>query len=73
MQEARIEAGYYFVFYTLLSSLPLLIALIAIYTRQSHLSISIFPISPIKNINPFLPVFCLIAFLVKVPIFGLHL
>jgi NADH-ubiquinone oxidoreductase chain 4 len=73
MQEDRIEAGYYFVFYTLIRSLPLLLRLILIYNNQSHLSILTFSFFPKINKAIFLPVFCIIAFLVKVPIFGLHL
>nr|QNQ65315.1 NADH dehydrogenase subunit 4 [Amphiura sp. JN-2020] len=73
MQEARIEAGYYFIFYTLISSLPLLLGLISIYNTQSHLNINYFTHSPFNQYNTLIPIFCLIAFLVKVPIFGLHL
>nr|YP_009730159.1 NADH dehydrogenase subunit 4 [Amphiura sinicola]QHT54215.1 NADH dehydrogenase subunit 4 [Amphiura sinicola] len=73
MNEARIEAGYYFIFYTLISSLPLLLALISIYNVNNHLNISIFNYFPINTNNQILTVACLTAFLVKVPIFGFHL
>uniref|UniRef100_A0AAU6PX04 NADH-ubiquinone oxidoreductase chain 4 n=1 Tax=Ophiotreta durbanensis TaxID=3135534 RepID=A0AAU6PX04_9ECHI len=73
-QQERIEAGYYFVFYTLLSSLPLFIALITVYNINNHLSINL---ALLNGLNPttnlIIPIFCLIAFLVKVPIFGVHL
>uniref|UniRef100_A0AAU8HQA5 NADH-ubiquinone oxidoreductase chain 4 n=1 Tax=Silax daleus TaxID=3230861 RepID=A0AAU8HQA5_9ECHI len=73
IQEERIEAGYYFVFYTLISSLPLLLALISIYNNNNHLSIPLFNIFTNNTNSNILPIFCLIAFLVKIPIFGLHL
>ena len=73
MQQERIEAGYYFVFYTLIRSLPLLLALVTLYKEKSHLSIPLFESISTKINNSTLAIFCLVAFLVKVPIFGLHL
>jgi len=73
MQEERVEAGYYFVFYTLIRSLPLLLALVSVYLDQGHLSIPLFAFQPEKEMRILLPLFCLVAFLVKVPVFGLHL
>nr|YP_010120067.1 NADH dehydrogenase subunit 4 [Amphioplus laevis]QRC36798.1 NADH dehydrogenase subunit 4 [Amphioplus laevis] len=73
MQQERIEAGYYFVFYTLASSLPLLLTLIFIYNNENHLSFPLFNSVPQSNSSITLIILCLIAFLVKVPIFGLHL
>uniref|UniRef100_A0AAU6PX41 NADH-ubiquinone oxidoreductase chain 4 n=1 Tax=Ophiotreta sp. TaxID=3135526 RepID=A0AAU6PX41_9ECHI len=72
-QQERIEAGYYFVFYTLLSSLPLFIALIILYNNENSLSINLINLNTLENTYNILPIFCLIAFLVKVPIFGAHL
>nr|YP_008994250.1 NADH dehydrogenase subunit 4 [Ophiacantha linea]AGQ49784.1 NADH dehydrogenase subunit 4 [Ophiacantha linea] len=72
-QPERIEAGYYFVFYTLISSLPLLIALLFIYNNFNHLSVSLFNFNPLNNSNYLLTILCLIAFIVKVPIFSVHL
>nr|YP_010729365.1 NADH dehydrogenase subunit 4 [Ophioleila elegans]WED07070.1 NADH dehydrogenase subunit 4 [Ophioleila elegans] len=73
MQQERIEAGYYFVFYTIASSLPLLIGLLSIYNNNGHSSIPLFPLILNENLNNITVLFCMIAFLVKVPIFGLHL
>nr|YP_009545851.1 NADH dehydrogenase subunit 4 [Ophioceres incipiens]AYO99643.1 NADH dehydrogenase subunit 4 [Ophioceres incipiens] len=72
MQEERIEAGYYFVFYTLISSLPLLLGLLYLYNNESHTNISLFTLNNSIQ-NGVLAIICLTAFLVKVPIFGLHL
>nr|YP_009730146.1 NADH dehydrogenase subunit 4 [Ophiomastix mixta]QHT54189.1 NADH dehydrogenase subunit 4 [Ophiomastix mixta] len=72
-QQERLEAGTYFVFYTLISSLPLLLALTYLYFNNLSLSI-IDILENQENYNFYiLPLFCLLAFLVKVPIFGLHL
>uniref|UniRef100_A0AAU6PXB0 NADH-ubiquinone oxidoreductase chain 4 n=1 Tax=Ophionereis sp. TaxID=3135531 RepID=A0AAU6PXB0_9ECHI len=73
MQEERIEAGYYFVFYTLASSLPLFLGLITIYKDLGHINLAHFTLKDPNNTNSLIAIFCLIAFLVKVPIFGLHL
>nr|CBH40133.1 NADH dehydrogenase subunit 4 [Amphipholis squamata] len=73
MQQERIEAGYYFVFYTLISSLPLLLSLITIYNNESHLSIPLFHLYNNIFTSNIIIIFCILAFLVKVPIFGLHL
>jgi len=73
MQQERIEAGFYFVFYTLISSLPLLLGLIYFYYRGNQLTIPFLLITSSGHIAPQLAVILMIAFLVKVPIFGLHL
>nr|YP_009732647.1 NADH dehydrogenase subunit 4 [Ophiarachnella gorgonia]QHT54254.1 NADH dehydrogenase subunit 4 [Ophiarachnella gorgonia] len=73
MQQERIEAGYYFVTYTLISSLPLFISILSLYNINNHNCI---PLNMLEDNNAsenILPIFCLIAFLVKVPIFTLHL
>nr|YP_009680568.1 NADH dehydrogenase subunit 4 [Ophioplocus japonicus]QDH07342.1 NADH dehydrogenase subunit 4 [Ophioplocus japonicus] len=72
MQNERIEAGYYFVFYTLVSSLPLFLSLLTLYNNEGHTNIPHFTLNSNEN-NTILALFCLTAFLVKVPIFGLHL
>nr|YP_009730172.1 NADH dehydrogenase subunit 4 [Ophiopholis japonica]QHT54228.1 NADH dehydrogenase subunit 4 [Ophiopholis japonica] len=72
-QQERIEAGLYFVFYTLISSLPLFISLIYIYSANHHLSINLSSVNALGNISNASALFCMIAFLVKVPIFSLHL
>nr|WKW95575.1 NADH dehydrogenase subunit 4 [Histampica sp. CS049] len=72
-QQERVEAGSYFVFYTLSSSLPLFVCLLLIYLSMGHGCISLFELSICNNLPGFVIFFCFIAFLVKVPIFGLHL
>lgn len=72
-QQERTEAGYFFIFYTLATSLPLLLALITIYNKEKHLSIPLFKFIKQKKKKNTLTLFCILAFLVKVPIFGLHL
>nr|YP_010570398.1 NADH dehydrogenase subunit 4 [Ophiophthalmus serratus]UZG65886.1 NADH dehydrogenase subunit 4 [Ophiophthalmus serratus] len=72
-QFERIEASYYLVFYTLIGSLPLFLALLIIYNNENHLSIIQFTLNNVNINNYYLIVFCLIAFLIKVPIFGVHL
>nr|YP_010925343.1 NADH dehydrogenase subunit 4 [Leptychaster arcticus]WKD83331.1 NADH dehydrogenase subunit 4 [Leptychaster arcticus] len=77
-QKERLQASIYFLFYTLTGSLPLLITLLALYSSSSSLSI------PTINLNDNLPllslpltsiwwVLCLIAFTIKMPIYGFHL
>nr|YP_187571.1 NADH dehydrogenase subunit 4 [Luidia quinaria]BAD86679.1 NADH dehydrogenase subunit 4 [Luidia quinaria] len=77
-QKERLQASIYFLFYTLAGSLPLLIALTALYSFSFSLAI------PSININTELShlslplttlwwLFCLLAFTVKMPIYGFHL
>ncbi len=73
MQQERIEAGYYFVFYTLIRSLPLLLRIMILKKKEGHLSFNLFELRPIRKEKIILTTLCLLAFLVKVPIFGLHL
>nr|AYO99695.1 NADH dehydrogenase subunit 4 [Ophiosteira sp. Op725.7] len=73
MQKERIEASYYFVFYTLISSLPLLISLLIIYYNDFNINIVSLNWTPSNIISPSLTLFCILAFLVKVPIFTFHL
>nr|YP_010133294.1 NADH dehydrogenase subunit 4 [Crocidura russula]AAV33751.1 NADH dehydrogenase subunit 4 [Crocidura russula]AAV33764.1 NADH dehydrogenase subunit 4 [Crocidura russula] len=76
-QTERLNAGLYFLFYTLIGSLPLLVALVYI---QNFLGTLNMPITHIwtQNImnswsNDFLWLACMMAFLVKMPLYGLHL
>lgn len=73
MQKERIEASYYFVIYTLIRSLPLLIALITIYYKDYKTKIITSSWKPTLVKVPALTLFCILAFLVKVPIFSFHL
>nr|YP_003126923.1 NADH dehydrogenase subunit 4 [Platax orbicularis]BAH97814.1 NADH dehydrogenase subunit 4 [Platax orbicularis] len=76
-QAERLNAGIYFLFYTLAGSLPLLVALLLLQNNAGTLSLL-----TIQYSNPFpLLTFadkiwwagCLLAFLVKMPLYGLHL
>nr|WIA65666.1 NADH dehydrogenase subunit 4 [Callosciurus caniceps caniceps] len=76
-QTERLNAGLYFLFYTLAGSLPLLIALIYIQKSMGSLN---FMISMYLNLNlpttwtnDILWLACIMAFMVKMPLYGLHL
>ena len=76
-QMERFQAGLYFMFYTLFGSLPLLIRLIAIYLSSSSLSIPRVELiwTTKRSINSLTIWWSLsiIAFLIKMPIYGFHL
>lgn len=70
-QPERLQAGLYLLFYTLFASLPLLIGLFYIYNNEKTLR---FFFLKDFNLTYFLFYFFLIfAFLVKIPIFFVHL
>nr|YP_009121642.1 NADH dehydrogenase subunit 4 [Cynopterus brachyotis]AJG02881.1 NADH dehydrogenase subunit 4 [Cynopterus brachyotis] len=76
-QTERLNAGLYFLFYTLVGSLPLLIALI--YTQNMTGSLNILltqywskPLTESWS-NNLLWLACMMAFMVKMPLYGLHL
>uniref|UniRef100_UPI0030E27248 NADH dehydrogenase subunit 4 n=1 Tax=Sorex alpinus TaxID=62902 RepID=UPI0030E27248 len=76
-QTERLNAGLYFLFYTLVGSLPLLVALIYIQNLSGTLNFTITQLWA-QNImnswsNDFLWLACMMAFLVKMPLYGLHL
>lgn len=72
-QPERLQAGIYFLFYTLTASLPLL--LILIYLTVFKGGVDLFNWDGIKFIgyNFYLFIFLILAFLVKIPIFFTHL
>lgn len=76
-QNERLNAGIYFLFYTLAGSLPLLIALL--YSQSTLGSLNILLIQYYIDISPHngntyvLWLAFIIAFLVKIPLYGLHL
>nr|AEL97302.1 NADH dehydrogenase subunit 4 [Plesiobatis daviesi] len=76
-QAERLNAGIYFLFYTLMASLPLLIALLALQNDFGSLSMLTFQFPQLLNssswTNKFWWAACLIAFLVKMPLYGTHL
>nr|QHB76704.1 NADH dehydrogenase subunit 4 [Hylomyscus anselli]QHB76717.1 NADH dehydrogenase subunit 4 [Hylomyscus anselli] len=76
-QTERLNAGTYFLFYTLIGSIPLLIALISIQNSLGTLNLSI--LSLLHNSinlswsNNILWLACMMAFLIKMPLYGVHL
>nr|YP_009300394.1 NADH dehydrogenase subunit 4 [Urocitellus richardsonii]AKL82674.1 NADH dehydrogenase subunit 4 [Urocitellus richardsonii] len=76
-QTERLNAGLYFLFYTLVGSLPLLVALIYIQKSSGSLNfiMSMYQSSnlPMSWTNDILWLACIMAFMVKMPLYGLHL
>nr|AEP21048.1 NADH dehydrogenase subunit 4 [Cephalophorus callipygus] len=76
-QTERLNAGLYFLFYTLVGSLPLLVALIYIQNTTGSLNFLILQYwaQPMPNSwsNVFMWLACMMAFMVKMPLYGLHL
>nr|AYC65804.1 NADH dehydrogenase subunit 4 [Betadevario ramachandrani] len=76
-QAERLSAGVYFLFYTLAGSLPLLVALVFMQHTTGTLSMLLFqytkPILTATLGHKFWWASCLIAFLVKMPLYGVHL
>nr|YP_010234524.1 NADH dehydrogenase subunit 4 [Acanthodactylus schmidti]QTA72703.1 NADH dehydrogenase subunit 4 [Acanthodactylus schmidti] len=75
-QAERLQAGIYFLFYTLSSSLPLLIALLFFFNNYSNASMKLLLIiQPTYQTQPnqLLWLACTLAFMVKLPLYGLHL
>nr|YP_011014897.1 NADH dehydrogenase subunit 4 [Grammomys macmillani]WQB60271.1 NADH dehydrogenase subunit 4 [Grammomys macmillani] len=76
-QTERLNAGLYFLFYTLIGSIPLLIALI--WTQNLMGSLNFFILSLTAHSinhswsNYILWLTCMMAFLVKMPLYGIHL
>nr|YP_537141.1 NADH dehydrogenase subunit 4 [Balaenoptera omurai]BAE91836.1 NADH4 [Balaenoptera omurai]BAE91849.1 NADH4 [Balaenoptera omurai] len=76
-QTERLNAGLYFLFYTLIGSLPLLVALVYLQNTTGSLNFLLLqhwaePLSPSWS-NIFMWLACMMAFLVKMPLYGLHL
>nr|YP_007890100.1 NADH dehydrogenase subunit 4 [Hippocampus trimaculatus]AFU88918.1 NADH dehydrogenase subunit 4 [Hippocampus trimaculatus]AIR12715.1 NADH dehydrogenase subunit 4 [Hippocampus trimaculatus] len=76
-QTERLNAGTYFLFYTLAGSLPLLVALLILQNKTGSLSML-----TLQHSNPLNLIYlsdkmwwtgCLLAFLVKMPLYGVHL
>nr|YP_010957182.1 NADH dehydrogenase subunit 4 [Tomicodon cryptus]WMY90470.1 NADH dehydrogenase subunit 4 [Tomicodon cryptus] len=76
-QTERLNAGTYFLFYTLAGSLPLLVALLMLQNSTGSLSLTTMEFNPPMSLETFGDKFwwaaCLIAFLVKMPLYGAHL
>nr|YP_009988274.1 NADH dehydrogenase subunit 4 [Hypostomus ancistroides]QNM38632.1 NADH dehydrogenase subunit 4 [Hypostomus ancistroides] len=76
-QTERLNAGTYFLFYTLAGSLPLLVALLLLHQNTGTLSMLIIQYSQPMSLHSWGDKIwwagCLIAFLVKMPLYGVHL
>nr|WJQ22332.1 NADH dehydrogenase subunit 4 [Hypseleotris bucephala] len=76
-QAERLNAGTYFLFYTLAGSLPLLVALLLLQNATGTLSLLTLQYSPafpmISMADKLWWAGCLLAFLVKMPLYGVHL
>nr|BDB06964.1 NADH dehydrogenase subunit 4 [Etmopterus molleri] len=76
-QTERLNAGTYFLFYTLIGSLPLLIAILLMQNDLGSLSMIIIQYFQPLNLSTWASKFwwlaCLLAFLVKMPLYGVHL
>lgn len=66
-QPERIQASFYLLIYTVSRRLPLLISMIYIFYNRGHLS------SLMPNYFPSLWITIILAFLVKIPMYGVHL
>nr|QOD97852.1 NADH dehydrogenase subunit 4 [Rostratula benghalensis] len=76
-QPERLSAGIYLLFYTLISSLPLLVAILYLHTQIGTLHFTLLNLThpPLTNswTNLLLNLALLLAFMVKAPLYGLHL
>lgn len=76
-QKERLLAGTYFIFYTLFGSMALLTAILFFHETFGTLSITLIKMSSLKitlsSTNTAWWAACFLAFLIKIPLFGLHL
>nr|YP_010389666.1 NADH dehydrogenase subunit 4 [Inegocia japonica]UPT34440.1 NADH dehydrogenase subunit 4 [Inegocia japonica] len=76
-QAERLNAGIYFLFYTLAGSLPLLVALLLLQNSTGTLSLLTIqytdPLQLMSYSDKLWWAGCLTAFLVKMPLYGVHL
>nr|YP_009424368.1 NADH dehydrogenase subunit 4 [Trichys fasciculata]ARM56466.1 NADH dehydrogenase subunit 4 [Trichys fasciculata] len=76
-QTERMKAGTYFLFYTLMGSLPLLVALVYLQNSIGSLNFLLYNFypSPLSTnwSSSLLWLACIMAFMVKMPLYGLHL
>nr|YP_009121668.1 NADH dehydrogenase subunit 4 [Hyporhamphus intermedius]AJG02919.1 NADH dehydrogenase subunit 4 [Hyporhamphus intermedius] len=76
-QTERLNAGIYFLFYTLAGSLPLLVALLLLQNSSGTLSLLILQYTTPSPLLTYADKIwwagCLLAFLVKMPLYGAHL
>nr|YP_010519708.1 NADH dehydrogenase subunit 4 [Teratoscincus przewalskii]UXP34304.1 NADH dehydrogenase subunit 4 [Teratoscincus przewalskii] len=76
-QAERLNAGTYFLFYTLTGSLPLLVAMLLLYTTLNQMSPLMLMLMqqqlPTSGTNTIMWLACILAFMVKMPLYTLHL
>nr|AWL21543.1 NADH dehydrogenase subunit 4 [Pelates quadrilineatus] len=76
-QTERLNAGTYFLFYTLAGSLPLLVALLLLHNDLGTLSLLVLQYTAPAPLTTYADKLwwaaCLLAFLVKMPLYGAHL
>nr|YP_009655131.1 NADH dehydrogenase subunit 4 [Phodopus sungorus]QCL17062.1 NADH dehydrogenase subunit 4 [Phodopus sungorus] len=76
-QAERLNAGLYFLFYTLIGSIPLLIALISIQNTLGTLNIMLLSLDSSPQTltwsSHILWLACIMAFMIKMPLYGVHL
>lgn len=72
-QPERLQAGIYFLFYTLTASLPLFVVLFVIYKSIGSLEVILIEYKNLNFVGYIMFLGLIIAFLVKIPIFFTHL
>nr|YP_003002147.1 NADH dehydrogenase subunit 4 [Polyplectron bicalcaratum]ABY80780.1 NADH dehydrogenase subunit 4 [Polyplectron bicalcaratum] len=76
-QPERLSAGIYLLFYTLISSLPLLVSILYLHSKTGTLQLPmlklIHPSTPTSWTSLLSGLALLMAFMVKAPLYGLHL
>lgn len=73
-QPERLQAGFYFMMYTLTASLPLLVSLLILLKDNSHLSIRLeLSMHSTSSLEKVWWIATIAAFLAKLPIYGAHL
>nr|YP_009379414.1 NADH dehydrogenase subunit 4 [Cypseloides fumigatus]ARQ81273.1 NADH dehydrogenase subunit 4 [Cypseloides fumigatus] len=76
-QPERLSAGIYLLFYTLISSLPLLVTILSLHSQTGTLHLTMLELSSSTLTNSWTNLLSslalLMAFMVKAPLYGLHL
>nr|UXW64246.1 NADH dehydrogenase subunit 4 [Agenocimbex maculatus] len=72
-QLDRVQASFYLLFYTLFASLPLLLCIIYVYLNKNTLCLYLFSEGIIFLSFSYLYLFMILSFLVKMPMFLVHL
>lgn len=72
-QPERLQARMYLIIYTITASLPLLMIILKIYHDSKHLNMTIADQITINNTRSLIWLIIILAFLVKLPLFSVHL